>query len=82
MKMVHAADLERVDAIVELERAIALLEKHQWVEPDEGRDRCIECGGTKPDRDDAMPMGHVKGCALAIALRTAGVTVMVSGVLA
>lgn len=60
--------------------AVRLLIKHEWVEQDETRDRCIECGGTKPDPDDRLPMGHVKGCALAALLCAAGVQgVLVSG---
>lgn len=79
MKMVREADSERVDDVVELERVTDLLARHQWVPHDEGRDYCIECGGVKPEPDDAVPMGHVDGCALASTLRAAGVIVCMGG---
>jgi hypothetical protein len=53
----------------ENQRLRALLAKHEWHPHDESRDYCIECGGTKPEPEDFMPLGHVKGCALEAALR-------------
>lgn len=80
MDKVREAGSEMVDAVVELEKVTDLLAKHQWEPHDESRDYCIECGGTKPEPEDFMPMGHVKGCALAMMLRTAGYTVCMGGV--
>ncbi len=56
-----------------------LLLKHEWVPHDESRDYCVECGGTRPEPDDAFSMGHVKGCTLAAVLRLLGVATVVAG---
>lgn len=69
------------DAAAQATAMARLLIKHEWHPHDETRDYCIECGGTRPDRDDRLPMGHVRGCALATALRAVGVVVHMAGVI-
>ena len=49
----------------ELKAALDLLEKHQWVESDDGITWCVEC--------EALPhSGHDPDCALAALLRRNG----------